>query len=30
MIAINEQLGYRVVEPGWVCYEMPVAAVATV
>ena len=28
MIAINEQLGYRVVEPGWRFYEMPVAAVA--
>lgn len=26
MIAVNEQLGYRVVEPGWRIYEMPVAA----
>jgi GNAT superfamily N-acetyltransferase len=26
MIAINEQLGYRVVEPGWRFYEMPVTA----
>jgi GNAT superfamily N-acetyltransferase len=26
MIAVNEQLGYRVVEPHWNCYEMPVAA----
>ena len=25
MIAVNEQLGYRVVEPGWRIYEMPVA-----
>jgi RimJ/RimL family protein N-acetyltransferase len=25
MIAVNEQLGYRVVEPGWRHYEMPVA-----
>jgi GNAT superfamily N-acetyltransferase len=25
MIAVNEQLGYKVVEPGWVAYEMPVA-----
>jgi GNAT superfamily N-acetyltransferase len=25
MIAVNEQLGYRVVEPGWRFYEMPVA-----
>ncbi|HET9081382.1 MAG TPA: GNAT family N-acetyltransferase [Trebonia sp.] len=25
MIAINEQLGYKVVEPGWRFYEMPVA-----
>lgn len=24
MIAVNEQLGYRVVEPGWRFYEMPV------
>lgn len=24
MIAVNEQLGYRVVEPGWRHYEMPV------
>jgi RimJ/RimL family protein N-acetyltransferase len=30
MIAINEQLGYRVVEPGWRFYEMPVSAVAAV
>jgi GNAT superfamily N-acetyltransferase len=30
MIAINEQLGYRVVEPGWRFYEMPVSAVASV
>jgi RimJ/RimL family protein N-acetyltransferase len=30
MIAINEQLGYRVVEPGWRFYEMPVAALASV
>jgi RimJ/RimL family protein N-acetyltransferase len=26
MIAVNEQLGYRVVEPGWRVYEMPVSA----
>lgn len=26
MIAVNEQLGYRVVEPRWRSYEMPVAA----
>lgn len=26
MIAVNEQLGYRVVEPHWRFYEMPVAA----
>ncbi len=26
MIAVNEQLGYRVVGPGWRFYEMPVAA----
>jgi GNAT superfamily N-acetyltransferase len=26
MIAVNEQLGYRVVEPGWHHYEMPVSA----
>jgi len=25
MIAVNEQLGYRVVEPSWRFYEMPVA-----
>jgi GNAT superfamily N-acetyltransferase len=25
MIAVNEQLGYKVVEPGWRGYEMPVA-----
>jgi GNAT superfamily N-acetyltransferase len=25
MIAVNEQLAYRVVEPGWRSYEMPVA-----
>jgi RimJ/RimL family protein N-acetyltransferase len=25
MIAVNEQLGYQVVEPGWRFYEMPVA-----
>ena len=25
MIAVNEQLGYQVVEPGWRSYEMPVA-----
>jgi RimJ/RimL family protein N-acetyltransferase len=25
MIAVNEQLGYEVVEPGWQWYEMPVA-----
>ena len=25
MITVNEQLGYRVVEPGWRHYEMPVA-----
>jgi hypothetical protein len=25
MIAINEQLAYRVVEPGWRSYEMAVA-----
>jgi GNAT superfamily N-acetyltransferase len=25
MIAVNEQLGYTVVEPGWRFYEMPVA-----
>ena len=25
MIAINEQLGYKVAEPGWRSYEMPVA-----
>lgn len=25
MIAVNEQLGYKLVEPGWHCYEMPVA-----
>ncbi len=30
MIAINEQLGYRVVEPGWRFYEMPVSAAAAV
>jgi GNAT superfamily N-acetyltransferase len=28
MIAVNEQLGYRVVEPGWNVYEMPVADMA--
>jgi GNAT superfamily N-acetyltransferase len=27
MIAVNEQLGYRVVEPAWRHYEMPVAAI---
>jgi GNAT superfamily N-acetyltransferase len=26
MIAINEQLGYRVVQPGWNWWEMPVSA----
>jgi len=26
MIAVNEQLGYKVVEPGWRFYEMPVAS----
>ena len=26
MIAVNEQLGYRVVEPSWRYYELPVAA----
>ena len=26
MIAVNDQLGYKVVEPGWRFYEMPVAA----
>jgi GNAT superfamily N-acetyltransferase len=26
MIAVNEQLGYKVVEPGWRSYQMPVAA----
>ena len=26
MIAVNEQLGYKLVEPGWRFYEMPVAA----
>jgi GNAT superfamily N-acetyltransferase len=26
MIAVNAQLGYRVVEPGWRFYELPVAA----
>jgi GNAT superfamily N-acetyltransferase len=25
MIAVNEELGYKVVEPGWRFYEMPVA-----
>jgi GNAT superfamily N-acetyltransferase len=25
MIAVNEQLGYKVVEPGWRAYEIPVA-----
>jgi GNAT superfamily N-acetyltransferase len=30
MIAINEQLGYRVVEPGWLFYEMPVSDVASI
>jgi RimJ/RimL family protein N-acetyltransferase len=25
MIAVNERLGYEVVEPGWQVYEMPVA-----
>jgi hypothetical protein len=24
MIAVNEQLGYKVVEPGWRSYEIPV------
>ena len=28
MIAVNEQLGYRVVEPHWRFYEMPVSAIA--
>jgi RimJ/RimL family protein N-acetyltransferase len=28
MIAVNEQLGYRVVEPHWKFYEMPVSAIA--
>jgi len=28
MIAVNEQLGYRVVEPGWRFYEMPVDAIS--
>lgn len=28
MIAINEQLGYKVVKPGWRFYEMPVADMA--
>jgi GNAT superfamily N-acetyltransferase len=27
MIAVNEQLGYKVVEPGWRFYEMPVASI---
>jgi len=27
MIAVNEQLGYEVVPPGWSCYEIPVADV---
>jgi RimJ/RimL family protein N-acetyltransferase len=27
MIAVNEQLGYEVVEPGWQFYETPVAAI---
>ena len=26
MIAVNDQLSYKVVEPGWRFYEMPVAA----
>jgi RimJ/RimL family protein N-acetyltransferase len=26
MIAVNEQLGYRVLEPGWRVYEIPVSA----
>jgi len=25
MIAVNEQLGYQVAEPGWRFYEIPVA-----
>lgn len=28
MIAVNEQLGYRVVEPHWRFYELPVSAIA--
>ncbi len=28
MIAVNEQLGYRVVEPYWRAYEMPVSGVS--
>jgi GNAT superfamily N-acetyltransferase len=27
MIAVNDQLGYEVVEPGWQFYEMPVTAI---
>jgi hypothetical protein len=27
MIAVNEQLGYEVVRPGWRFYEIPVTAV---
>ena len=27
MIAVNEQLGYKVVKPGWNFYEIPVASV---
>ena len=27
MIAVNEQLGYEVVRPGWRFYEIPVAEV---
>jgi GNAT superfamily N-acetyltransferase len=27
MIAVNEQLGYKVVEPGWRNYEIPVASI---
>jgi hypothetical protein len=27
MIAVNEQLGYKVVEPGWRIYEIPVASI---
>ena len=27
MIAVNEQLGYKVAEPGWRIYEIPVASI---